>query len=391
MERILERFRNGDHLALAVSGGSDSIAMLHLALAERPPSQLVVLTVDHGLRPESRAEVQQVAQWCDALGVEHHILTWDGEKPRTGIQAKARTARYDVMTRWCRENRILTLLTAHTMDDQAETVVMRLARTQSNKSLAGIWPETKWNGVRVVRPLLQQRRAALRDMLRSKNIFWLDDPGNENEAFERVRVRKAMADADVVALAAKADAARHEVLALQTQARDFLSARSDISPLGLVTLRRDHLRDVSPDLAAEVLSMAVALAGGGHVVDPDQVSHLTQRVLGSTLFRMTLGGAVIAVRKAAVLVGREAGRIGDGLARVDETGGIHWDGRFLISAPPGSQVAPIGARCPRPQKKVPAFVLAALPEVTLPDGRRILPHFEVIPGVTVTFGEGFWA
>jgi tRNA(Ile)-lysidine synthase len=380
---------DGSRLALAVSGGSDSLALLYLALDEFPPSKLVVLTVDHGLREGSRAEAEQVSRWCASLGVEQHILTWSGEKPQTGIQAKARTARYDLMTQWCREHGVAALLTGHTMDDQAETVAMRLARTRSLKSLAGIWPETNWNGIRVLRPLLEFRRRALQDMLRAQSVTWLDDPSNENEAFERVRIRKSLAHAEIAALAARADAARRQVSALQEEAQSFFKEHCRVSPLGFVTLPRDRLRVLSSDLGCEALALAVALASGGREPDSEQILQLATRIRAAEPFRVTLAGAVIAGRKAEVLVGREAGRIVAASAEVGPGGTLLWDGRFQVNAPPGSRVVAAGHRCPRPKKDIPAFVLAALPMVTLPDNREILPHFDGIPGVLVTFREGF--
>jgi tRNA(Ile)-lysidine synthase len=376
-------------MALAVSGGSDSLAMLHLALAERPVSSLVALTVDHGLRPESREEARQVSAWCAALGVEHHILTWDGEKPGTGIQAKARLARYDLMTQWCARHGVGVLLTAHTLDDQAETVVMRKARTNSSKSLAGIWPETVWNGIRIVRPVLGIRREALRAFLRARGFSWIDDPGNDNPAYERVRVRQALSETDIVGLAAQSDAARARVVRLQADARDALSSLAKVSRYGTVSFAREAVRGLRREIAAEVLSRVVKAAGAGRTVDPDPLLALVDRTHSKDCFRATLGGALIAVRKADMQVGREFGRIPPGGVKVSGTSPVLWDGRFVVSAPAGSAVAAAGNSVPRPTKAVPANVLFALPAVTLPDGHVILPHFDAQIGVTVTLGERF--
>ena len=144
------------HVALAVSGGSDSMALLRLtqtwAASHHPGLRLSVLTVDHRLRAASAAEARQVGQWAAALGLSHHILEWAGEpKPKTGIQAAARAARYGLMAAWCRANGAELLLTGHTLDDQAETVAMRMARTASPDSLAGIRPLGDWQGLPLVR------------------------------------------------------------------------------------------------------------------------------------------------------------------------------------------------------------------------------------------------
>lgn len=163
-------------IAVAVSGGSDSMALLRLAALLPDGPEVIALTIDHGLRDGSRAEADQVARWCAGLGIPHHILAWAGAKPATGIQAKAREARYDLLTRWCTAHCVSVLLTAHTLDDQAETVLMRKRRTASAASLAAIWPERPWNGVRLLRPLLAVRREALRNFLRGLGQGWLEDP-----------------------------------------------------------------------------------------------------------------------------------------------------------------------------------------------------------------------
>jgi len=154
--------------------------------------KLSVLTVDHGLRANSAREAGQVAAWCRTLGLDHEVLVWTGAKPETGLQAKARNARYDLMGGWCREHGAAWLLTAHTLEDQAETVLMRLARTTSIDSLAGIPRLGQWQGTRLLRPLLPMSRPALRSWLGELGQSWIDDPSNEDERFERVRIRKAM-------------------------------------------------------------------------------------------------------------------------------------------------------------------------------------------------------
>ncbi len=162
-EKLFAALRDERHIAVAVSGGSDSMALLRLAEQwAHHRIKISVLTVDHGLRSEAAAEAVKVAEWCALLGLEHHILRWEGAKPKTGLQAKARAARYDLLSAWCKTNGVTYLLTGHTMDDQAETVLMRQQRTDTAESLAGIWETAVWDGVNVFRPLLGQSRADLR-------------------------------------------------------------------------------------------------------------------------------------------------------------------------------------------------------------------------------------
>ena len=190
--RLFQRIPGGERLALAVSGGSDSMALLRLVAAWRNERYVTVLTVDHGLRPDSAKEALQVSAWCMGLGLPHVTLAWQGPKPATGLQVKARAVRYDLMTDWCRAHGVAWLLTAHTMDDQAETVLMRLVRTTSFDSLSGIPEMGEWKGIGLFRPLLGERREGLRAFLNHLGQPWIDDPSNADERFERVRIRKAL-------------------------------------------------------------------------------------------------------------------------------------------------------------------------------------------------------
>lgn len=224
----LERFRRildplakpGTRVGVAVSGGPDSLALLLLAAAARP-GEVEAATVDHALRPDARAEAEMVATVCERLGVAHAILTveWD-EKPETAIQERARNARYRLLGQWANERSIPAVLAAHHADDQAETVIMRLARGAGVKGLAGMRrlatvPGTK---VALVRPLLGWRRTELEQICVGAALSPAADPSNQDEQFERVRVRQALNQADwldpaMVALSAnhlaQADAALH--------------------------------------------------------------------------------------------------------------------------------------------------------------------------------------
>lgn len=204
--------RPGTKLGLAVSGGPDSVAMLLLAAAARP-GEIEAATVDHGLRPEARAEAEAVAALCEKLGVPHVILTakWD-EKPETGIQAKARQARYRLLGEWARDRGIGIILVGHHADDQAETFLMRLKRGAGVKGLAGmrrITGSPVGGRIAIVRPLLGWRRSELEQVCADAGVATADDPSNQDEQFERVRVREAIGAADWLDAAAIARSARN--------------------------------------------------------------------------------------------------------------------------------------------------------------------------------------
>ena len=182
-------------LGLAVSGGPDSLALLLLAAAARP-GQLEVATIDHDLRPESRSEAETVGEICKKLELPFAILTikWK-QKPTTALQERARNARYRLLSAWARERKLGGVMTGHHLDDQVETFVMRLQRGAGIKGLAAMRRAVPMPGsdVPLLRPLLGWRRAELEDVCAGAGITPISDPSNENEKFERVRIRRALA------------------------------------------------------------------------------------------------------------------------------------------------------------------------------------------------------
>ncbi len=192
-------------VALAVSGGGDSMALMHLFAEWRRAHPLgeglrdVIYSVDHGLRPESADEVAFVKSAAMMLGLRAEGLKLEGLKglkAGSGLQARAREARYKAMTEAMDQYGAATLLTGHTLDDQAETVLMRLKRGSGVQGLAAIRPVRKIHGVTVRRPLLSHSRSELRAWLKGRDIKWRDDPGNENEMYERVAIRKMLSQMD---------------------------------------------------------------------------------------------------------------------------------------------------------------------------------------------------
>lgn len=184
-------------VGLAVSGGPDSLALLLLAAAARP-GLIEAATVDHALRPESRAETEMVAALCKRIGVPHEILTVEWEqKPETAIQERARLHRYRLLGKWAEDRKLRGVLTAHHLDDQAETFMMRLLRGAGVRGLAGMRPIVKSeSGTPIARPLLAWRRSELEQVCAEAGLKPAADPSNEDEQFERVRTRHALAEAD---------------------------------------------------------------------------------------------------------------------------------------------------------------------------------------------------
>jgi len=198
-------------IGLGVSGGPDSMALLLLAAAVRP-GLVEAATVDHALRDGSRAEAEFVALTCAELGVPHVILTagWKAA-PATGLQERARGERYRLLGFWAEERRLDALATAHHADDQAETLLMRLSRGSGVRGLAGMRRRSIAAGtdITLVRPLLGWRRHELVEVCRDAGIAPVLDPSNNDERFERVRVRHSLLERDWLDPAALARSAAH--------------------------------------------------------------------------------------------------------------------------------------------------------------------------------------
>ncbi|MDR3208886.1 MAG: tRNA lysidine(34) synthetase TilS [Rickettsiales bacterium] len=175
-------------LAVAVSGGADSMALLHWL--KDVGAKIVALTVDHKLRPESADEAEYVAKICKKLGVPHRILEWTGQKPKTGIEEAARAARYELMLDYCKKNNIGVLATAHQADDQIETFLMNLGRGSGIYGLAGMRGRQERDGVVIFRPLLGTSRAELQKYCDDNGIRHFNDAMNDDERYLRVRIRK---------------------------------------------------------------------------------------------------------------------------------------------------------------------------------------------------------
>ncbi len=184
-------FEHHPRLAVAVSGGADSMALVLLAKAwtESRKGSLLALTVDHGLRSNSRDEAEIVGQWLHALGIAHEILTWNDAKPATGRQEAGRAARYRLLLDRCRAGGILHLMLGHHRDDQAETVLLRIAAGSGIDGLAAMTEVRTTPYARLLRPLLGVPRASLEAILVSRGQGWVDDPSNHNSDFQRVRLR----------------------------------------------------------------------------------------------------------------------------------------------------------------------------------------------------------
>lgn len=273
--------------ALGVSGGPDSLALLVLA-SRAFAGRVTALTVDHGLRPESRAEAEAVAACAARLGVDHQILAPDRPLEGPGLQAAARAARYAAMAQWCEAEGATAILTAHHRDDQAETLLLRLARGSGLAGLAGIRAATLISGVPVVRPLLDWPRAALAAITADAGLTPADDPSNRDPRFDRTRARTLLARTQWLDPARLAASARHladAADALEWTAERAFASRCVADAKGL----RLDPEALPRELRRRLLARALADLGAPEPAGPALSRLLAALEAGR---RATLGGMV---------------------------------------------------------------------------------------------------
>ncbi|MCG6207112.1 tRNA lysidine(34) synthetase TilS [Rhodopseudomonas sp. HC1] len=236
--RLFANWKAAPGIVLAVSGGPDSVALMWLAARwrrslKRGPT-LSVVTVDHGLRPAAAREARTVKQLAHSLDLPHRTLRWTGDKPASGLPAAAREARYRLLTRAAKALGASHIMTAHTRDDQAETVLMRLARGSGIAGLAAMARETPRDGVVLARPLLDVPKQRLIATLARAGLDFATDPSNSDPRFTRPRLRELLpllaaegCDAHSLARFAARAARADQALELLTDgAEQYLSVRS---------------------------------------------------------------------------------------------------------------------------------------------------------------------
>lgn len=354
-------------MGLAVSGGGDSMALLCLAAEAGLPVRVV--TVDHGLRDGSAAEAELVARTCHMLGLPHDTLTWTGWDGKGNLQAAARTARYRLIANWARAHRLDAVAVAHTADDQAETVVMRLARGAGVDGLSAMAPASEQQGLTVLRPLLGVTRAQLRSYLTQIGQDWVEDPSNDDPRYDRVRVRAAMPQLAELGLSKEALTMvarnmRDVREALETIAQQVATRIARVQG-GDVVFDRAGMQNQPGEIVRRLLSHALGWVASAPY-GPRGAALEDVRGLIETMGAASLHGCLVTVKKEEIRISRELAAVADARATI----GNLWDGRWRVTGPETHDihVAALGegglALCPdRHLTGLPARSLVSTPAV----------------------------
>ncbi len=342
-------------VAVAVSGGADSLALALLAAdwARQRGMALVALTVDHRLRVESAAEARQVRRWLAARGIDHRVLAWRGPKPTANLQAGARAARYRLLADECRKRNCDHLLLAHQLEDQAETFLLRAGRGSGVDGLCAMAPAAEAGGLTLLRPLLAVPKARLEATLRAAGQGWIDDPSNRDPRFQRTAARAALGLLAPAGMVARrlADTARR--MARVRAALDYhtaaLAARAvTVDEGGFCRLDPAALLAEPEEIALRLLARLL-MTVGGRALPPrlERLERLLAALREGKLARgRTLHGCRVLPWRDGVLVCREASDIAGPLALAPGASQT-WDGRFRVrlgpDAPRGLKVAALGA------------------------------------------------
>jgi tRNA(Ile)-lysidine synthase len=317
-------------IGVAVSGGSDSLAALHVMAQTRHDVRAV--TVNHNLRSGSVDEAAFVGKVCAGLGIAHTTLVWDHGPVSGNLMDAARRARYGLIADWARAQGISQIVLAHTADDQAETLLIGLARAAGLDGLCGMRPAWAEDGVTFQRPFLGTTRALLRDYLLRKSVTWVDDPTNDDERFTRIKARRVLdalkplgITADQLARVADNLAMAQSVVRVATAdaAREVVQERT-----GGLVIDRGGFHALQFELQRRILIGAFAwMSGATHPPRADAVDRVRSAIIDGR--DATLSGCRIRVTDTAIRILREPKAV----ALVEGETTAPWDHRWHLEGP----------------------------------------------------------
>jgi tRNA(Ile)-lysidine synthase len=388
---LLAPLEGARRIAVAVSGGADSLALLDcIDRWRKAPGRpdVVVLTVDHGLRPGSAVAAEMVKAIAEARGLPARVLVRHGPPPTAGVEAAARAARYRLLLEACRQEGVSHLAVAHQRDDVAETFLMRLKRGAGVFGLAAMRPLLSAGGVTLVRPFLAVPRARLAATTAAAGLAPVDDPMNRDPRFERTAVRRLLGEGELDPALFATLAMRFADLAdaIDAEAGAFIADAVAADGFAVAWLDAGRYRAAPEEIRERVLvRLLVAVGGADYPPRSDRLGALHRAMVASDAARLkrTLAGAVIERRDGRFAVYRECGRMDLPSLPVAAGHSAIWDNRFAVAigagAPAGLTVGPLGedgrrevgaTAANRKDGRVPVGALVALPAIR--QGHEIL-------------------
>lgn len=325
-------------IAVAVSGGIDSLSLLLIAndWAKNNGAKVVGITVDHQLREESENEAKYVSDLAKKFNIEHHILTWQGEKPKNNVESVARENRYRMISEFCRENEINYVLIAHHLQDQAETFFIRLFRGSGLDGLSSMKQITNMNNITIIRPLLKTKREYLKQYLENKNIKWIEDPSNNDEKYLRNKIRNFINSFDnKEQIVERINSAVERI----NRAKEIIDKEVDkiekkalfFSPFGSCSINKSIILNQNEEITLKILAK-IAMKISGNIYKPrlEKLKRLLKNIRENENIKYTFYGCIFERYDNNILMAyREYNSILEDKKLIFNRE-IIWDNRFKI-------------------------------------------------------------
>lgn len=326
-------------IVIAVSGGIDSLALLLIAnnWAKNNNSTVIGITINHGLRLEAEKEAVYVSNICKKFDIEHHILTWEGEKPESNIEAIARENRYRLIKEFCDKSGIEYVLVAHHLQDQAETFFIRLFRGSGIDGLSSMEPTVNLYGLNIVRPFLYAKKSDLKEYLESKNIKWVEDPSNSDEKYLRNKIRNFLnsfenKDEILTRINSAIEKINITKKIIDDEIEKIEAKTVFFSPFGSCSINKNMLLKQNEEIILKILAK-ISMKISGNIYKPrlEKLKRLLENIRENEGLKYTFYGCIFEkFDQNLLMVYREYNSI-DKDKKLVYNNKVIWDNRFQIT------------------------------------------------------------
>ena len=325
-------------VAIAVSGGVDSMCLAFLLNKICKLNNIIftAITVDHKLRKDSTFEANEVARYLKNQHINHVILTWEHETIKSDIQNKARQARYKLICDYCKDHNIENLFVAHTYDDQAETVLLRILRGSGIDGISGIEFKTKINEINVIRPFLQFRKSQILSFMKDQNIFWLEDKSNKEVKFDRVKVRNLISKCDkdfkfTQRLNLLSENARRARNFFESYLKEIFKKYCTIGDLGFISIGKTNFIDHHEEIKLRLINYIIKYVKNdfdNYPIRIEQLKYILRNLNNLNQQKFTISGCIILIDQIVIYFYKEPKFIES--TKILKKGKNIWDGRYII-------------------------------------------------------------